>query len=323
MTTPEADQTPGADAPGSPRPPKRAMFIVFLVVFIDLLGFGIVLPLLPRYAGDYLPAVPEAARGAVLGLLYSIFSLMQFVFSPVWGRVSDRVGRRPILILGLAGSVVFYALFGLASTLPPEQAWLALGLLFFSRLGAGVAGASVSTAAAVIADCTTRETRARGMALIGAAFGIGFTFGPLIAFGVLSLFPKPDAGGALADIGLDAEDVSAALRGRIVNYAPHAPEVDIAGRIVSVYRGVAQAGRNSVVAINVGKTQGVEVGHVLSISQRGRDVRDRGAEKPVMVKLPDESTGYLLVFRVFDKIAYGLIMDSSQAIALGDDVKNP
>ena len=129
-----------------PAPPKSALFIVWLAVFIDLLGFGIVLPLLPRYAGDYLPAVPEAARGAVLGLLYSIFSLMQFVFSPVWGRVSDRVGRRPILILGLAGSVVFYALFGLASTLPPEQAWLALGLLFFSRLGAGVAGASVSTA---------------------------------------------------------------------------------------------------------------------------------------------------------------------------------
>jgi MFS family permease len=107
---------------------------------------------------------------------------MQFVFSPVWGRVSDRVGRRPILLLSLAGSVVFYALFGLASTLPEDQAVLAVALLLASRVGAGIAGASVSTAAAVIADCTTPEKRAKGMALIGAAFGIGFTFGPLIAW---------------------------------------------------------------------------------------------------------------------------------------------
>lgn len=162
--------------------------IVFLVVFIDLLGFGIVLPLLPRYAKEYLPVVPEAARGAVLGLLYSIFSLMQFVFSPVWGRISDRVGRRPILMLGLAGSVIFYALFGFASTLSADAAWLALGLLLLSRLGAGVAGASVSTAAAVIADSTPPEKRARGMALIGAAFGIGFTFGPLIGYFGLKVF---------------------------------------------------------------------------------------------------------------------------------------
>jgi nucleoid-associated protein YgaU len=128
--------------------------------------------------------------------------------------------------------------------------------------------------------------------------------------------------GTSEEIG-EGDRLMPAERGRIVNYAPHAPEVDIAGRIVSVYRGVAQAGRNSVVAINVGKTQGVEVGHVLSISQRGRDVRDRGAEKPVMVKLPDESTGYLLVFRVFDKIAYGLIMDASRAVSVGDNVSTP
>jgi MFS family permease len=177
------------------------MFIVFLVVFIDLLGFGIVLPLLPRYAGHYLPVIPEAARGAALGLLYSIFSLMQFVFSPVWGRVSDRVGRRPVLMIGLAGSVAFYALFGFASNLPADAAWLALGLLFVSRLGAGVAGASVSTAAAVIADCTTRENRAKGMALIGAAFGIGFTFGPLIGYVGLELFEgQPWAPGVAAAV---------------------------------------------------------------------------------------------------------------------------
>src|SRR5437588_8301863 len=115
------------------------------------------------------------------------FSLMQFIFAPIWGRLSDRVGRRPILLLGLGGSVVFYALFGYALSLPPStEAPLALALLFVARIGAGIAGATISTAQAVIADCTPPEKRKHGMALIGAAFGIGFTFGPLI--GSASLF---------------------------------------------------------------------------------------------------------------------------------------
>lgn len=158
------------------------MFIVFLIVVIDLLGFGIVLPLMPRYAESYLGGYSEEAQGAAIGVLYSVFSLMQFVFAPIWGRISDRYGRRPVLLVSLVGSVIFYALFGYAATLPSEQATLALLLLLISRIGAGIAGASVSTAAAVIADCTTPEKRAKGMALIGAAFGIGFTVGPLIAW---------------------------------------------------------------------------------------------------------------------------------------------
>lgn len=177
------------------------MMIVFLVVFIDLLGFGIVLPLLPRYSSLYLGVLPESLHGAMLGILFSIFSLMQFIFSPMWGRISDRIGRRPVLLISLVGSVVFYALFGIASNLPADQAWLALALLFISRLGAGVAGASVSTAAAVIADCTTPDKRARGMALIGAAFGIGFTFGPLIGYLGLTIFDQAHwAPGALASL---------------------------------------------------------------------------------------------------------------------------
>jgi MFS family permease len=159
------------------------MFVAFLVVAIDLLGFGIVLPLMPRLADQYMHGLySREVEGVLIGVLYSSFSLMQFVFSPMWGRVSDRIGRRPILLMSVAGSVVFYALFGIASALPTEQATLALALLLVSRIGAGIAGASVSTAAAVIADCTTPEKRAKGMALIGAAFGIGFTFGPLIAW---------------------------------------------------------------------------------------------------------------------------------------------
>ncbi len=182
---------------------RSALLIVFLVVFIDLLGFGIVLPLLPLYADDFLePLYPgpanEPLRGLLLGLLMSSFSAMQFFFAPIWGRLSDRIGRRPILLLGLTGSVVFYSLFGIASELGALN-WLALGLalLFVSRLGAGVAGATISTAQAVIADTTTPERRSRGMALIGAAFGIGFTFGPLLGFASLFV-PYAGAPGFLA-----------------------------------------------------------------------------------------------------------------------------
>jgi MFS transporter, DHA1 family, tetracycline resistance protein len=177
--------------PTAPAPPsnKGAMLTVFLVVFIDLLGFGIVLPLLPRYADELIPVdASKETRGFVYGALLSVFSAMQFVFAPIWGRISDRIGRRPVLLIGLVGSVVSYAAFGLISDLMwGERGWLVLILLFLTRVGAGVSGATISTAASVIADCTTREKRAGGMALIGAAFGIGFTFGPLIAFGALRI----------------------------------------------------------------------------------------------------------------------------------------
>ena len=165
--------------------------IVFLVVFIDLLGFGIVLPLLPLYAEKFIPAGESSLiHGIVIGVLMASFSAMQFLFAPIWGRISDRVGRRPILLIGLGGSVVFYGLFGLASDMPdPKQSWLVIGLLLLTRIGAGISGATISTAAAVIADCTTKEKRSHGMALIGAAFGIGFTFGPLIALAGINFFP--------------------------------------------------------------------------------------------------------------------------------------
>ena len=169
---------------------RKAMFIVFLVVFIDLLGFGIVLPLLPLFAKDMLaPLLPGAEnrawRGPVLGLILSVFSLMQFVFAPIWGRLSDVNGRRPFLLLGLGGSVIFYALFGIASEVGESAPAVGLALLIAARIGAGIAGATISTAQAVIADCTTPENRSRGMALIGAAFGIGFTFGPILGFASL------------------------------------------------------------------------------------------------------------------------------------------
>jgi MFS family permease len=180
---------------------RSAKLIVFLVVFIDLLGFGIVLPLLPLYATELLeplfPNTSSVVRGGILGALMSLFSLMQFIFAPVWGRISDHIGRRPILMLGLLGSVVFYSLFGIASELAASQPGLALALMFLSRIGAGIAGATIATAQAVIADTTTPEKRAHGMALIGIAFGIGFTFGPLVGFTSLYV-PFPGAPGFAA-----------------------------------------------------------------------------------------------------------------------------
>ena len=200
---PPSAPTPAGDAAPASTAPRGALLIVFLTVFIDLLGFGIVLPVMPRQAEPYLSALglSPIAAGATIGILFSVFSLMQFIFSPMWGRLSDRIGRRPMLLLSLLGSVVFYALYGFAVTFPADRAATALAIMLLSRIGAGIAGASVGTAAAVIADCTTPENRARGMALIGIAFGAGFTLGPLIAYFGLALFQQQPWGvGALASM---------------------------------------------------------------------------------------------------------------------------
>jgi MFS transporter, DHA1 family, tetracycline resistance protein len=145
---------------------KSALATVFLVVVIDLLGFGIILPLLPFYAQEF------AASAVMIGLLYSVYSFMQLIFSPIWGSWSDRIGRRPIMLLSTFGAVIAYIIFGLAES---------LGVLFFSRVIAGMMGGNISTAQAYIADVTDSSNRARGMGLIGAAFGIGFVIGPATA----------------------------------------------------------------------------------------------------------------------------------------------
>lgn len=181
--------TEGEAAPASKKTP---LAIIFVTVFIDLLGFGIVLPLLPRYADAF------DASHLQIGLLMASFSAMQLVFAPIWGGISDRIGRRPVLLIGLAGSTIFYALFGyvtslggrgVATSIGSDDTVLGLEILtwlFLTRIGAGIAGATIPTAQAYIADCTSRENRTKGMALIGAAFGIGFTFGPLIGAAFVS-----------------------------------------------------------------------------------------------------------------------------------------
>jgi DHA1 family tetracycline resistance protein-like MFS transporter len=187
-------------------PPKKAsLFVIFLAVFIDLLGFGMVLPLLPLYAKEFAAVlnidVDSPRMGLLLGTLMASFSAMQFLFAPLWGRLSDRIGRRPVLLIGLGGSAIFYALFGLATV------WKSIVWLFIARIGAGIAGATISTAHAYIADVTTKETRAKGMALVGAAFGLGFTFGPLLGYFALegdAAVPGPGPGYAAAALSASA-----------------------------------------------------------------------------------------------------------------------
>lgn len=151
---------------------KSPLLILFLVVFIDLLGFGIVIPILPYYARQY------GASATVLGLLMMSYSAMQVVFAPVWGKISDSVGRRPILLMSILGTGLAFLILGFART---------LAMLFVGRLFAGLCGANISTAAAYIADSTSEENRAKGMGMIGAAFGLGFVCGPALG-GMLSVW---------------------------------------------------------------------------------------------------------------------------------------
>jgi MFS transporter, DHA1 family, tetracycline resistance protein len=144
---------------------KRPLGILFLSVLVDLVGFGIVIPILPTYAKSY------GASAPVIGLLSGTYSAMQLLFAPFWGKVTDRIGRRPVILIAAGGAMVAYFLFGIASSIP---------MLFVARALGGAFGASVFTAQAYIADVTPPEKRTHGMALIGAAFGLGFTLGPAI-----------------------------------------------------------------------------------------------------------------------------------------------
>ena len=148
------------------------MLVVFLTVFIDLVGFGIVVPLVPIYSRDF-------GAGPWLGVIMASFSAMQFVFAPIWGRLSDRHGRRPILLISTAGAAMSYVLFAIGSGLTNHN--LALAVLVISRMFAGACGGNITVAQAYIADITPPENRSKRMGLIGMAFGLGFIFGPVIS----------------------------------------------------------------------------------------------------------------------------------------------
>src|ERR1051325_96409 len=151
---------------------KPSLLIIFLTVFIDLIGFGIVLPLLPIYSDKF------GANGFMIGVIMASFSAMQFLFAPAWGRLSDRIGRRPVLLVSTAGAAASYALCGLGSGV--TSATTALTVVVLSRVLAGVCGANITVAQACIADVTPPELRSTKMGLIGMAFGLGFIFGPAL-----------------------------------------------------------------------------------------------------------------------------------------------
>lgn len=151
---------------------KSQLLLIFLTIFIYLAGFGLVIPIIPILAKDF------GATAFQVGLLMSIYSLMQFIFSPFWGKLSDQWGRRPILIFCLFGEGLSYLLFAWSR----ELEWL-----FVARGLAGFFGGSISTASAYISDVTDEKNRSQGMALIGVAFGLGFLIGPALG-GVLTLW---------------------------------------------------------------------------------------------------------------------------------------
>jgi MFS transporter, DHA1 family, tetracycline resistance protein len=151
---------------------KPSTLVIFITVFIDLIGFGIVVPLVPIYSRHF------GAHGFIIGVIIASFSAMQFLFAPIWGRLSDRIGRRPVLLFSTAGAAASYVLFALASGLENHTA--ALCLLVLARVFAGVCGGNITVAQAYLADITPPEHRSKRMGLVGMAFGLGFIFGPLI-----------------------------------------------------------------------------------------------------------------------------------------------
>ncbi len=158
------------------KPPseKRALAVIFLTVMADLIGFGIILPQMPLYTRCF------GQNAFMAGLLFASYSAMQFIFAPFWGRVSDRIGRRPVLLISIGGNILALLVFGLATNF-----WW----LLVARSFAGMCTANISVAQAYIADISPPEKRAARMGLVGAAFGIGFVIGPVV-------------GGELAQFGL-------------------------------------------------------------------------------------------------------------------------
>ena len=156
-------------------PSKKTLFVAFLTIFMDLLGFGIIIPIQPAYVESF------GVTPKVVTLLGASYSIMQFLFAPFWGTLSDKIGRRPIILFSILISALGHFIFAWASVLP---------LLFAARMLAGFGNANIGTAQAIIADVTTAENRSKGMALIGVAFGLGFLFGPALGGFLVQYSPQ-------------------------------------------------------------------------------------------------------------------------------------
>ena len=170
--TPVSTEAGASNEAGEEKLDFKVILPVFVIVLIDLLGLTIIIPLLPIYAASF------GANAFTIGALGAAYPIMQFFGAPLLGRLSDRYGRRPVLLVSQIGTLVGFLILGVANTL-----WL----LFISRLIDGISGANIATAQAVITDRTTEKTRTQGLGLIGAAFGLGFIIGPVIAFATLAL----------------------------------------------------------------------------------------------------------------------------------------
>ena len=145
---------------------SRPLLVIFLTVFVNLVGFGIIIPLLPFYAETF------GASPVAIGLLFAAFSLAQLIAAPALGALSDRFGRRPVLIFSLIGTVISFAMLALAQS---------LAMLFVARVIDGLSGGNITTARAYIADVTEPDERAKAFGFLGAAFGLGFIVGPGLA----------------------------------------------------------------------------------------------------------------------------------------------
>ena len=242
-----------------PEPRKATLGAIFLTIVLDLVGFGIMLPLLPLYAREF------GASGFQVGLLSATYSVLQLVCAPLWGRLSDRIGRRPVLLGTIAVNATAMAVFGLAETLP---------VLFVSRALAGMGGANISTARAYIADVTSIENRAKGMGLVGAAFGLGFVLGPFLG-GVLAHYGGVQAPGLCAAALGAANWILAFVRlpeSRRADASEARPArslFDLAAMQRALARGDIQALILTFLLINLGFT-GLEQAFVLHLAERFR-----------------------------------------------------
>jgi MFS family permease len=196
------------------RPPKGALLAIFAVVLVDMLGFGLMIPLLPFYARQF------DASPLQVTLLFSIFSICQFVATPLLGAWSDRVGRRPVLAISLIGSAVGYALLGWATQHQWTNLALGLAMVYLSRIVDGLTAGNISTAQAYISDVTTAANRTKGMGILGAAFGFGFSLGPAMGMVLAARFSLATPAWVACGLALGAATLSLVLIGESRRHIP-------------------------------------------------------------------------------------------------------
>ena len=193
---------------------QKAKYTILLTAFLDILGFSIIIPQLPLYAAQF------GASPLMTGILASVYSMMGFLFTPVWGRLSDRHGRRPILLVSIFGTAIGYIAFALASSLP---------FLFLARIVDGITGGNISTAQAYLSDITPPEERSKNFGLFGATFGIAFASGPLIGSVLTHL---PGAWGGNFGLGMFSMTLGFINFALATKYLPEtlSPEIQAANR---------------------------------------------------------------------------------------------